>query len=186
MPTVKDQAIGSWEAASVMGVHFTQPAVMVRKGLLKSRKLKSQTSSGGDRTFVIYSLNDCNADYADYEDTQATRTRRRPRSYLENRPAEIKRLKGLKNQVAYEDAIGAAEAAEIMGCHWTWPPRAARNGDIIGRILHNGRTDKVEDRAWIFSRRSCEENAAKAKAEIHAGTKIGRPRRGIKRKTLAS
>ena len=81
---------------------------------------------------------------------------------------------------------GAAEAAEIMGCHWTWPPRAARNGDIIGRILHNGRTDKAEDRAWIFSRRSCEKKAAKAKAEIHAGTKVGRPRRGIQRKTLAS
>jgi hypothetical protein len=185
MPTVKDQAIGSWEAAAVLGVHWTQPAVMVKKGLLKSRLLKSPTTKGASRSFAIYSLADCNAEFADYEDAQATRTRRRPRSYTDLRPDELRRLKAVDPQIEFDDAIGAAEAAEIMGCHWTWPPRIARRGEIIGRVPHNGRDDKLEDRVWIFSRRSCEANAAAAKAQVHAGTKVGRPRRGIVKKTLA-
>ena len=186
MPTVKDQAIGSWEAAAVMGVHFTQPAVMVRKGLLTSRAIKAVSGSGEARSFQVYSLRECDQDYADYEETRRERKTGRPRSYVDFRPDELRRLEAVKTPIDFHDAIGSAEAAEIMGCHWTWPPRAARRGEIVGRIVHNGRDDKAADRVWIFSRASCEQNAAKARKETAAGQKIGRPRRGIKKPTLAT
>lgn len=185
MPTVKDQAIGSWEAAAVMGVHFTQPAVMVRKGVLKSRAIKGPRVGAG-RSFAIYSLRECDDDYRDYESGRSERTRRRARTQTSMRPGMMRRLKANAVQIAFDDAVGCAEAAEIMGCHFTWPPRAAASGDIVGRILHNGREDSEADRIWIFSRRSCEANAAAARAQVHAGTKVGRPRRGMRRKTLAS
>lgn len=185
MPTVKDQAIGSWEAAAVMGVHFTQPAVMVRKGVLKSRAIKGPKGGAG-RSFAIYSLRECDDDYRDYESGQTERTRRRARTQTSMRPAALRKLKANAVQIDFDDAVGCVEAAGIMGCHFTWPPRAAARGDIVGRILHNGRDDSDLDRIWIFSRRSCESNAAAARAQVHAGKKIGRPRRGMRRKTLAS
>lgn len=186
MPTVKDQAIGSWEAAAIMAVHFTQPAVMVRKGVLKSRAIKGPSGGGGGRAFAVYSLRECDADYHDYESRRSQKTRRRARTQTSMRPAVMRQLARNAVQIAYDDAVGCAEAAEIMGCHFTWPPRAAARGDIVGRILKNGRQDSASDRTWIFSRRSCEANALAARAQIHAGTKVGRPRRGIARKTLAS
>jgi len=185
MPTVKDQAIGSWEASAVLGVHFTQPAVMVKKGLLSARTLKAVSGDGEARTFQVYSLAECDQDYLDYEEARNESKVGRPRTCVDLRPAELKRLKSLQTQIGFEDAVGSAEAAEIMGCHWTWPPRAVRRGEIVGRLLHSGRDDKAANRVWVFSRKSCEANAAKARKETAGGVKIGRPRRGIKKPTLA-
>ena len=182
MAKLKDQAIGSWEAAAVAGVHWTQPAVMSKKGLITSRAIKSPTATGTDRVFSLYSLAEIDADFRDYEDAQATRTRRRPRGYLDMRTPELKRLAALPVKIDFDDAIGTGEAAAILGCHWTWPPRLAQQGKIVGRVVHNGRTGTASDRLWIFSRESCERNAAEAKKLLHAGTKVGRPRRSLQKK----
>lgn len=180
MKSVQDQAIGSWEAAQVMGVHYTQPSTMSRAGRLTARVIKS-VSGENEREFAIYSLDECNTDWADYVAAIDRGERRRHRVHADARPDELRRLKRLQAQIAFDDAVGAAEAAELMGCHWTWPPRMAARGDIVGRILHNGREGKAGSRLWIFSRRSCLENVAIAKAEIAAGTKTGRPRRAIRK-----
>lgn len=182
MARLHDQAIGSWEAAAVAGVHWTQPAVMAKKGLITSRAIKSPTATGTDRVFSLYSLAQIDADYHDYEDVQATRTRRRPRGYLHLRPAGLKKLLSLPVKIDFDDAVGAGEAATIMGCHWTWPPRLARAGKIDGRVVHNGRAGTASDRLWIFSRKSCERNASEAKQLLRSGTKVGRPRRQLKKK----
>ena len=182
MAKLKDQAIGSWEAAAVAGVHWTQPAVMSKKGLITSRAIKSPMATGTDRVFSLYSLAQIDADYHDYEDAQATRTRRRPRGYLHLRPAALKKLLALPVKIDFDDAVGAGEAATIMGCHWTWPPRLARAGKIDGRVVHNGRAGTASDRLWIFSRASCERNANEAKKLVRSGTKVGRPRRQLQKK----
>ena len=182
MSKLKDQAIGSWEAAAVAGVHWTQPAVMAKKGLITSRAIKSPTSTGTDRVFSLYSLAQIDADYHDYEDAQATRTRRRPRGYLHLRPAAVKKLLALPVKIDFDDAVGAGEAATIMGCHWTWPPRLAKAGKIEGRVVHNGRAGTASDRLWIFSRKSCERNVSETKQLLRAGTKVGRPRRQLQKK----
>ena len=182
MAKLKDQAIGSWEAAAVAGVHWTQPAVMSKKGLITSRAIKSPMATGTDRVFSLYSLAQIDADYHDYEDAQATRTRRRPRGYLHLRPAALKKLLALPVKIDFDDAVGAGEAATIMGCHWTWPPRLARAGKIDGRVVHNGRAGTASDRLWIFSRKSCERNASEAKKLVRSGTKVGRPRRQLQKK----
>lgn len=182
MAKLNDQAIGSWEAAAVAGVHWTQPAVMAKKGLITSRAIKSPTATGTDRVFALYSMAQIDADYHDYEDAQATRTRRRPRGYLHLRPAGLKKLLALAVKIDFNDAVGAGEAATIMGCHWTWPPRLARAGKIEGRVVHNGRAGTTSDRLWIFSRKSCERNASEAKQLLRAGIKPGRPRRTLQKK----
>lgn len=179
---VEDQAIGSWEAAAVMGVHFTQPAVKAKKGLLTLRTLRSPRAKGDERVFALYSLRECEGDYRDYEASQATAAKSRPRNNLSMRAAELRRLSAMPVKIAFADAIGVGEAAEIMKCHVSWPPRLARAGEIEGRIVKNGRAGKVEDRLWIFSRASCERNAAQAQRLVQTGKKVGRPRRSLKKK----
>lgn len=172
---MEDLALGSYEAACVLGVHWTQPATMARRGRLLARIVAAGTNS-----FAVYSLRDCERDYQEYLEMQAQPGRPRPRAHLANRPAQLRRNAKIKHRIPFVDAISAYEAAEIMGCHWTWPPRMAREGAIIGRIVHNGRPS-ASDRLWIFSRASCEANAAIAKKQAASGRKIGRPRRSLAR-----
>ena len=170
-----DQAIGSWEAACILGVHWTQPGAMAKKGVLTCRTLRSPVSDGDSRVFAIYSSRECQRDWEDYAERQRS-LRRRPRAHADMRPAGLRHIKGIEHPIRFSDAIGVGEAAEILGVHWTFPPRMVRAGKIIGRLIHNGRAGKTQDRLWIFSRESCEANAAEAKRLAHAGKKIGRPR----------
>ena len=168
-----DMAVGSWEAAGVLGIHFTQPAKLAEKGFLTVRKLKS-LSTAGVNTFAIYSFAECDKDFLDYEDRQAS-SGGRPRTRVDGRPAMLKKLAAEKNQILFADAIGTHEAAEILGVHWTFPSRMARDGKIVGRMLHSDRGRS--SRLWIFSRASCEKNLREAKKLEAAGKKLGRKRR---------
>lgn len=175
-----DIAVGSFEAAAVMGVHWTQPAVMSRKGTLRSKTLKMGGDSDGSRVFQVYSLADCERDYEEYEEAVAQHARRRPRANLDARPEGLRKLNAVEQHIEFDDAIGIHEASQILGCHWTFPPRLVRSEKIVGRLLHNGRADKgVADRLWIFSRRSCEQNARETRALAKAGKKPGRPRSAL-------
>jgi hypothetical protein len=173
-----DLAIGSYEAACVLGVHFTQPKRMADKGLLTARALKSPTDRDTGRVFAVYSLAECQRDYEDYEERlKSGEHTRRARTAVDERGAMIKKLAGEKQKIEFGDAIGAAEAGRILGVHFSFPVRMAQAGKIKGRCLHNSRPDTGGSALWIFSRASCEAEAAATKRIQEAGKKPGRPRR---------
>jgi hypothetical protein len=171
-----DLAIGSWEAAALLGIHFTRPRRMAEQGLLTTRQLQSPDVADPERVFNIYSSAECEADFAAYEEQlNHGGSGRRPRSNLEERPAMLKLLKALEHPIEFGDAVSTGEAAEILRCHWTWPTRLAGEGKIVGRILHNGRNSR--SRCWIFSRASCEANVSVVTRLEEAGKKKGRKRK---------
>jgi hypothetical protein len=171
-----DLALGSWEAACVLGVHFTQPQRMAAKGLLTTRALLSPLMSNPERSFAIYSLSECNKDFAEYDAARKSGgTGKRPRTAADERPAMLKKLAAVEHPIAFGDAVSTGEAGKILGVHWTFPPRLAQGGKIVGRILTNGRNNR--SRCWIFSRASCEQNASLARRLQANGTKKGRKRK---------
>ena len=173
-----DLAIGSYEAACVLGVHFTQPKRMADKWLLTARALKSPTDRDTGRVFAVYSLAECQRDYEDYEErVKSGEHARRPRTAVDERGQMLKKLAAETQKIEFGDAIGAAEAGKILGVHFSFPVRMAQAGEIKGRKLHNARPDTGGSALWIFSRASCEANAAAAKRKQDAGKKPGRPRR---------
>jgi hypothetical protein len=170
-----DQAIGSWEAACLLGVHWTTPHRMAEKGLLTTRTLASPVTSDPERVFTVYSLAECEADWEDYaEKLKQGGTGKRPRAGSDLRPPMLKLIAAVKSQIAFGDAISTGEAAEIMGVHWTFPTRLAQQGKLVARILVNTRNNR--SRCWIFSRASCEANASLARRLQEAGKKKGRHR----------
>lgn len=170
-----DQAIGSWEAACLLGVHWTTPHRMKEKGLLTARTLFSPVISDPERVFTVYSLAECEADWDDYiEKIKQGGTGKRPRANVDLRPPMVAALAAVENKIAFGDAISSGEAAEVMGVHWTLPPRMAMQGKIVARILQNMRNNR--SRCWIFSRASCEANVSLARRLQTTGKKRGRPR----------
>lgn len=168
---MRDEAIGAYEAAGVLGVHFTQPGKFAERGVLSSRVL----SANGDRSFSVYSLKECEENFRDYQQKRSSSTGGRPRTSIDARPETLRRLMAKKKPVIdYGDAIGVDEAARILGVFWTLIPRLVREGKIVGRILWSERADR--SRLWIISRVSAEARAAEVKKQESAGTKRGRPR----------
>ena len=167
----KDTAIGSQEAAAILGVHWTTPAKMVAKGLIRGREISCGQGEAEERLTMVFSRLDAEDDWREYAEKMAAGgTGRRPRGYVDDRDAVVAALSQAP-QIGYEDAIGAAEAAKIMRVSVSWPPRLAASGEIVGRILWASRTKTAK--VWIFSRRSCVENSNKAKKRSGPG----RPRR---------
>jgi hypothetical protein len=175
-----DQALGSYEAAALMGVHFGQPQKLTAKGVLTARMVMTSAYSDDPTRFVsIYDGAECEANYQDYEEKCAARggkTERRPRAWLHLRPEAIRRIKAVKVPIAFDDAITLAEAADILGVHPSLIARLIGQGKITGRVPWNPRGVKTGARNWIISRRSCLEHARVTKAAEAAGTKVGRPR----------
>lgn len=172
---MKDEAIGAFEAAAVLGVHFTRPRRLAADGTLSSRQI-----GGVDgREFSVYSLRECDENYRDYEKNRRdSGGAGRPRTGASARPEALRRLAAKdRPRIAFGDAIGAAEAAKILGIYWTLVPRVAKEGKIVGRILWSERADR--SRLWIFSRQSCEAWASEVKRQEDAGVKKGRPRSRI-------
>jgi len=170
-----DMAIGSWEAACVLGVHWTTPARMVAKGLLTARTLASPVASDPSRVFTVYSLAECEKDWEDYAEKMAQGgTGKRPRAGVDLRPPMLKLLAAVEHKIAFGDAIGTGTAAEIMGVHFSFPTRLATQGKLVARILANDRNNR--SRCWIFSRASCESDASTARRLQSTGKKKGRHR----------
>lgn len=169
-----DEAIGAFEAAALLGVHFTKPMRMWERGEISARELAGDDS----RRFVVYSRRDCDQNYADYESAERTG---RPRTRVADRPLAQRRLaaKGVP-KIAFGDAIGAKEAAEILGVWYSLIPRLAREKKIVGRILWSERAGGPK--LWIFSRESVERRAAESRKLEGAGQKVGRPRTALQKK----
>ena len=169
-----DQAVGSWEAACVMGVHFTRPQRMADEGLLTIRRFDNIAEmTKTDRTFGIYSLRECEQNWQDYKEKQRL-SGGRPRVHAHLRTEMLNKLLAVDPKIAFGDAVSAAEAAAVLKVHFSYPAKLAEQGKLVGRVLFNNRHEN--NRAWIFSRASCEENLAAIRRAEVAGRKRGRRR----------
>jgi hypothetical protein len=174
------QAVGAFEASAIMGVHFATPAKMLQKGLLTAHVLDQVYSAGGARRQMIFDGLECEKDYLDYEARMADPddpVGRRPRAYIDLRPAVLRALRAVQTPISFADAIGVAEAAKILSVHPSFISRLVSSGEIVGRVAWGQRRASTVGRQFILSRRSCLENIAKARALQAAGGKIGRPRK---------
>ena len=173
---LKNEAIGTFEAAAVMGLHFTRPKRMADSGVISMR----QIGSAGEAVFAVYSAKECDENFREYEENYESRKRSgeqggRPRTMVHERQPAIDRLTDPKKpQIAFEDAISTNEAAEVLGVYPTRVARIANEGKIVGRVLWSERGGR--SRLWIFSRASCEKHAAEIKKLEASGQKLGRPR----------
>lgn len=177
-----DIALGVYEAAAVMGVHWTRPKHMADAGRIICREIEKGLGEG-NRKITFFSLASCEENFSEYDaklKASGGKTERRPRSNLADRLPMLRRLAALKEHVTYADAVSRIEAAAILGVHPNFVPRMVAAGKIIGRMAYSPRASAVAQRAWIISRRSCEENAAAYRKEAAKGTKKGRPRAQVK------
>ena len=167
------QALGSFEAAAIMGVHFATPGRMAAKGLIACREVPM---SGGLKAATIFDGRSCEENYLDYEEKLADGgSGKRPRGHLDQRPEALKRLRAVETPIAFSDAVTTAEAAEILSVHNSFIGRMIAAGDIVGRRLWSPRGSR--ERIYIVSRQSCVENAQNMRRIQAAGKKTGRPRK---------
>jgi hypothetical protein len=177
--TVPPQAVGSAEAAALMGVHWVMPRRMHEKGLLSAHVVtESANVDDPERHYSIFDSSECDENYAEYEAKVAARggkNDRRPRSNLHHRDDILRHLRGVQSPIAFDDAITLGQASKILGVHHTLVPRLLRDGRIVGRIVWSPR-GRTGPRVWLVSRRSCLANVREVKAAEAAGTKRGRKR----------
>lgn len=169
-----DLALGSYEAAALLGVHFTRPGRMADAGLIISRPLGSTRKDPSHR-LAIYSEADCERDFAEYEERvreSGGKHYRRPRAWLHLREQALKRLAKVEERIEYADACSIAEAMEIMNLESTTQiTRLLVKGELIGRHPWNPRCKAAT--VWIVSRRSVEERRKRIVAAEKAGIKPG-------------
>jgi hypothetical protein len=176
------QAVGAFEAAALMGVHFSTPARMVEKGLLTASRCDSRTpGAAGYRLSQIYDGLECEENLLDYEYKVAElggNHDRRPRAWLHLRPKALAALAKVKTPISFHDACGPAEAAKILSVSPSFLTRMVKAGKIVGRSTWSLRPLlSGSSRGWIFSRSSCLKNVAEVKAEQASGARRGRPRK---------
>lgn len=168
---MRNEAIGAYEAAGLLGVHFTRPRRLAEDGVISSREIGGTAG----RSFAVYSARECDENFLEYERGRNLGKVGRPRVAVASRAETIKRLSAKsKPVIEFGDAIGVEEASKILGVFWTLVPRLAKEQKIVGRILWSERADR--SRLWIFSRTSVEAWASEVKRQEGAGTKKGRPR----------
>lgn len=168
------QALGAFEAAAVMGVHFSTPARMVAKGLIAGRQVPS---SGTLKSIGIFDGRSCEENFQDYEQVVAEQggTGRRPRAGLGLRPDALRHLRAVETPIAFDDAITTAEAAELLSVHQSFIARMIARGEIVGRRVWSQRASS--ERFLIVSRKSCVANVQKIRKLQASGAKVGRPRK---------
>lgn len=170
MGKLPDLALGSYEAAALMGLHFTRPGRMHAAGQLAGRETASLPHGTGERRMVLYSARACEEDYAEYE----KRDGGRPRDWLHLRPVALQRLAKVSPAILYDDAIGVMDAARMLGLHFTGVCKLIERGKLVARKPWNPRHRK--SRVLIVSRRSVEANKREVAAQEAAGKKRGRKR----------
>jgi hypothetical protein len=173
---MKNEAVGAYEAAGLLGVHFTRPKRMADMGLIATREIEST----GGAVFAVYSAKECEDNFLEYRENYEGRRRAgekvgRPRAFVGQRQHAIGALSDPgRPQISFEDAVGVVEAAKILGVYYTRVVRIVQEGKIVGRVLWSERGGR--SKLWIFSRASCEAHAAAIKKLEAAGLKKGRPR----------
>lgn len=178
-----DIALGSWEAACITGTQWSRPAKLAKEGKLVYRPLESGWSLDHRNEFFLYSLKDCDDNYHDYLEAVAAGPlpgRRRSEECIALREPMLARLRDVE-QILYDDAIGTADAATILGVHITMVNRMVREGKLRARRAFNDRHGEGKGSVYIISRRACEENRQKYAALEASGTKTGSKRNPGKR-----
>lgn len=174
------QAVGSYEAAALMGIHWSMPSKLHARGKLSAHVIRdSAWVEAPSRAYAIYDGAECDRDFAAYDAKIVARggkSDRRPRSSVHLRPEVLRRLAAVEDRIDFDDAIGLGEAAKILGVHATFVPRLVAAGKVVGRVPWNPRGG-AGGKVWIVSRRSCVQNAVAARKEQAAGQKKGRPRK---------
>lgn len=182
---VVPQAVGSFEAAAIMGLHWVMPRRMAEKGVISSQiSTEPANTDEPERFYAIYDAEECDQNYREYNEKVEARggkSDRRPRGWLHLRPEVVEHLRGVETPIAFDDAVTLGQAANILGVHHTLVPRMLREGKLVGRIAWNPR-GKSTARVWIVSRKSCLANVKEIKALEAAGKKRGRPREKLKAK----
>lgn len=168
---IKNPALGAYEAACLMGVHWTRAPKMAISGEVATRTLVSST--GTDR-LRVYSMQSVNANWYAYEEALAAgQLSRRPRANAHMRADMLRELGQVEQHIEFEDAIRVWEAAEILGCMPTFVARMAAKGEIVSRRLLSHR--EGDSRSLIYSRSSCVQNVR----TYQKNRGPGRPRRGV-------
>ena len=171
------QAVGSHEAAALLGVHHTIVGKMAARGLLEAQILAAAHVTAPTKKYAIYDGEECDRNFREYEDSRAESSAGRPRAWLHMRPEAIKHLAKLKHPIAFADAIGPAEAAEILGVHCSFLTRLVNAGKIIGRRPWSPKARGKLAQNYIYSRASCRANVRLVRQMQADGGKIGRPRK---------
>lgn len=169
---MKNEAIGAFEAACVMGLHWARPKKMADAGLMDCRII----GGAGTRAFAVYGLRQAEQNWREYEELVRTgEFEGRPRAYDHMRPAVLRVLgeKG-RPQIAFEDAIDVEEAARILRLFPTRVPRLIADGRLVARKLWSDRASSP--RLWIVSRHSAEKLCREIDKAEAAGKKRGRIR----------
>lgn len=177
MPSLPDLAIGSYEAAAIAGVHFTRPKRMMDRGEIEG-KLLDACVKAPTRRLAVYSLASCDKNFHEYQDT-INAAGGRPRVYADDRKDALKRLAAVTPAITYNDAIGYADAAKIIGCHLTLIPYLVGRGHIVARRPWNKRSPGAK--VYIVSKKSAQAYAKKYAAEKAAGNKRMLPQKKKKR-----
>lgn len=169
---MKNEAIGSFEAACVMGLHWVRPKKMADAGLLDCRIIGGEAG----RAFAVYGLRQAEQNWREYEELIRTgEFGGRPRAYEHMRSAALRVLgeKG-RPQIAYEDAIDIDEAARILRLYPTRVPRLIADRRLVARKLWSERTSSPK--LWIVSKQSAEKLCRELDKAEAAGKKRGRIR----------
>ncbi len=173
------QAVGGFEAAAIMGLHFTVPYRLAKTG-----KLTAHAHDAGEtgKRVTFFDGAECEENWCEYSEKMAAEggTGKRPRTNDQHRKAVLKHLAAVEHKIQLSDAISISEAAEIMGTHHTWTVRLAKEGKLIARRLWSPRA--IKSTQWMVSRRSALANLAEAKATFATGKMQGRVRYSLKKK----
>lgn len=171
-----DLALSTGEAADVLGVHWTRVAKMAAKGQIRRKVLASAWSPGTSRAPAIYSLSDCEENYAEYLAMRQAGDPwlRRPRTRLDERAEMLEKLRHVP-QITLEDACGTGEAAEALRIDPAVVVVYAERGWIVGRKpVDRGRAAAdSKSRWWILSRQSIEERKQRVIDAELSGSKTG-------------
>jgi len=171
---MRNEAIGAYEAAGLLGVHFTRPRKLAEDGVISSREIAGTAG----RSFAVYSARECDENFREYERGRSSGKAGRPRVAVASRAETLRQLAAKsKPAIEFGDAIGVEEAARVLGVFWTLVPRMVGDGKIVGRILWSQRASR--SRLWIFSRTSVEAWASEVRRQEESGTKKGRPRSSV-------
>lgn len=168
------QAVGSHEAAGLLGVHHTVVGKMVQRGWLSAHLLDAAHSAAATKRYAIYDGGECDRNFREYEEDGHLG---RPRAWTHMRPRVLKHLAGVQKPISFDDAIGPAEASRILNVHPSFLARLAAAGEIIGRRPWSPSASTGLAMSWFYSRSSCLANARKVRQMQAAGEKVGRPRK---------
>ena len=101
---------------------------------LMAKQMQGGWKEERTRTFLIYSLADCERNYRQYCELRKVRdsSLRRPRAHINLRAPALRRLATVE-PILYSDAIGSGEAADILKCHATLIQQLVASGKLIAK-----------------------------------------------------